>query len=247
VLLIVGAVVSLLTIPVGVFEISLPELTPNQDFSDNPAGAAVLLLSGLFGLITIVIYIATAVTFLMWLYRSGNNLPAFGVGKRQIGYSPGWAVGSFFVPFVNLVVPYRAVREVWQKSEPPSTVSFSYAVSPPGFFPAWWGFWIASNIANNAHFRMTMADAPRDVTAMVGIVGEVLSIVAAVFAIMVVREIDRRQDESSKHLPASQGWPAPPPPPVFHPDTNLQTAPSAPSTEKSAPATTPDASRNLSS
>ena len=134
-LLIAGAIVAVLSVIVEALQIFLPELTPGQEISDNPGGAAVLLLGGLLDLLTVGIYIATVIVFLMWLYRSCNNLRALGFGRRQISYSPGWAVGSFFVPFVNLVVPYRAVRELWQKSEPPSSdLSFSYSISPPGFF-----------------------------------------------------------------------------------------------------------------
>jgi len=189
----------------------------------TPEHSAALLLNGVFSLLVFGVFVATVVVFMIWLYRACNNLPAFGANRRYIGYSPGWAVGSFFVPFANLVVPYRAIKELWQKSVPADAEGFSYAISPPGFFAAWWGFWIISNFAANAYFRMTAAEAPREVTAIVGIVSEVLSVAAAGFAIMVVRDIDRRQQEASKNLPASHGWPSPPPPPDFLSQANLQT------------------------
>jgi hypothetical protein len=109
----------------------LPELGADTDISENPGGAITAILAGLVALATFLVFIATVIAFLMWLYRSANNLYAFGYWKSQIGHSPGWSVGSFFVPFVNLFVPYRAVKEVWQKSHPANSVSFSFTTSPP--------------------------------------------------------------------------------------------------------------------
>jgi hypothetical protein len=233
VLLIVGAVISLLTIPSHVLDLSVDPLGEDQEISDNPAGFLALAFTGVLGLATIAVYIATVVAFLMWLYRVSNNVAAFGATTQ---HSSGWAVGSFFVPIMNLFVPYQAIRDIWKKSEPTATDAFSYGVSPPGFFPAWWGFWIVSNIASNAYFRMTLAEAPAEASATVGILSEVLSIVAAVFAIQVVKEIDRRQEERARNLP--QAFPTPPPPPVFE---NRQAAPVTTESE----ATTPPADTSL--
>src|SRR6266571_8305121 len=65
----------------------------------------------LIGVFQIILYVATAVVFLMWLSRSYRNLSALSSSPRA--YSPGWAVGSFFVPFLNLVRPLQIVRELW--------------------------------------------------------------------------------------------------------------------------------------
>ena len=59
-------------------------------------------------------YLVTAVefggeiVFLIWQYRAA-------VVGRQLGYparrSPGWGVGSWFVPVVDLWMPYQAIRD----------------------------------------------------------------------------------------------------------------------------------------
>jgi hypothetical protein len=87
------------------------------------------MLTGVLGLATVAVYIATAVAFLMWLYRASNNVAAFG---QRTQHSSGWAVGSFFVPIMNLFVPYQATKDIWQKSEPDAQ-SFSFGVPVPGF------------------------------------------------------------------------------------------------------------------
>ena len=231
VLLIVGAVVSLLTIPSHVLDLYVQPFGEDQEISDNFSGFFALALTGVLGLTAIAIYLATVVVFLMWLYRVSNNVAAFGAPRQT---SAGWAVGSFFVPIANLFIPYQAIKEIWNKSEPAADNSFFYTASPPGFFPAWWGFWLASNVSSNIYFRMTMAEAPVEASVMVGILSEVLSMAAAFFAIKVIKEIDRRQEERARNL--QQVFPAPPPPPVFEdresavaaPETTTSSTPAAP-------------------
>src|SRR4030095_1449106 len=196
ILLVSGAVCSALIIVVEIGQILFPEFDQGQEVVDNPGGYTVLVLYLLLTFLGVAIFIATSIVFLMWLHRSASNLTAFGHWKSQ-GYSPAWAVGSFFVPIVNLFAPYQAAKYVWQRSRPANSQSFSFATSPPGFFPAWWGFWLASNFATNYHFRMRSRGAPRPIA---GIVSEVLSIAAAALAIEVIKEIDRRQEETIQHL-----------------------------------------------
>lgn len=219
VVLIVGAVISLLTIPSYVLDLSVQPFGEDQEISDNASGFFAQALTGVLELTAAAVYLATVVVFLMWLYRVSNNVAAFGEPRQT---SAGWAVGYFFIPIANLFMPYQAIKEIWKKSDPAAADSLLYSVSPPGFFPAWWGFWLASNISSNAYFRMKMAEASPEALATIGILSEVLSIAAAVFAIQVIKEIDRRQEERARNL--QQAFPTPPPPPVFE---NRESAPAA--------------------
>lgn len=216
VLLTIGAIIhflSLLTSALGFF---FPSSQGVEEVSSNPIVLMMALLKIGLGLFQFLVYIATVVVFLMWLYRSYENLRAFGVPPHEIKYSSGWAVGSFFVPFVSLVVPYRAVRELWRKSQPPSPLSFG-DMGPPPYFPLWWTFWIVSNIANQIYFRLTFeGQMSTEVADIFSIVTDLVEIPAALLAIMVVREIDRRQTETSKLVNVQFPNP-PPPPPSFQP------------------------------
>jgi uncharacterized membrane protein YfbV (UPF0208 family) len=64
--------------------------------------------------------VVTAIVYLCWLYRVSTNLPALAVNAQT--YSPGWSVGYWFIPFVNLVCPYQAVKEVFEENHPPADV-----------------------------------------------------------------------------------------------------------------------------
>jgi hypothetical protein len=179
------------------------------------------LLDLLFALLQFAVIIATIVVFCMWLYRAAQNLTALGNPRQAIAHSPGWAVGSFFVPFINLVVPYRATKEVWARSDPEVTNANYVAPhepSAPAYMKVWWAFWLISIFVNNTAGRLYLrADTPGEMqTAMwFDLFGELLDIPAAVFAILVVRGIDRRQEERARHV-AHVGN-VPPPPPLFNP------------------------------
>jgi hypothetical protein len=226
-LLVIGAACSALIIVAEIGQIAFSDFSEGQEVADNPGGFVASLLYAALTLLGIVIFIVTAIVFLMWLHRSSSNLTAFGYWKSQ-GYSPAWTVGSFFVPIVNLFVPYQVTKYVWQKSRPATAEPFSFSNSPPGFFPAWWGFWLASNFVTNIHFRMSGREGPRTATAIVGIISEVLSIAAAGFAIEVIREIDRRQEETILHVVPAGHLPVPPPPPVFDSHGEQTSQPQAP-------------------
>jgi hypothetical protein len=170
-------------------------------------------------LATFLIIVPLAVAFLVWLHRVVRNVPALGNPKSKVDYSPGWAVGSFFVPFVNLVVPYKAVREVWEKSDPAvrSGDDFMFAQpSPAPLVLGWWLVWIAwyvlSNISWRLHDDVTTPDTLR-FTAGFHILSHLSGIVTAALAIAVVRGIDRRQTERARHVAYVSH--TPPPPPVF--------------------------------
>ena len=211
--LIVGAIVSGLMLLGESISLAIPPLSDNQEIGDNPMGFAITMLLLLIALPTVLVYVATVIFFCVWLYRSYDNLPAFGTPKRSLDHSAGWAVGSFFVPFINLVVPYRAVKEVWQKSIPMDEVILS-APSPPAAFPMWWMFWLLSSFVGNISFRLSFNEGvPENIATMVSIVASALSIIAAILAYTVVNEIDQRQEESSKKLRLGK-FVGPPPAPT---------------------------------
>lgn len=213
-LLIAGAIVSAVAMVIGAVALVFPTLSPEEELQDNPGGLVVALAQLGVGSLQILIYIATVVCFSMWLYRSYENLTRFRMPARNISYSSGWAVGSFFVPFVNLVVPYRAVKELWRNSLP--TDAFLRSESPPAWFPLWWLFWLLSTFASRIYDRMVFREnVSREVIAIAGVVADALMIIAAIFAIVVVEEITRRQETASISLGLDQSPSQPPPPPTF--------------------------------
>ena len=172
-------------------------------------------------ILLVAVYVALVVAFLLWLHRAAKNLPALSNPQSHIEYTPGWAVGWFFVPLAHLFMPYKAVREVWQKSDPAIRTETDRAFTPDAASPLllfWWLSWVAMSVISRITSRLgrdaSSIDTVRWVT-WADVVGNLVGILAAALAILVVRDIDRRQEERSRHVVYLPHMP--PPPPQFAP------------------------------
>jgi len=100
------------------------------------------------GMLQFLIGVGIAAAFLVWFHRMHNNLP--GLGGRELKYSPGWAVGGFFVPILDLVRPFQVMREVWHGSDPaglerdisPGGPAARNALGAPPLVGWWWGLFV---------------------------------------------------------------------------------------------------------
>ena len=127
---------------------------------------------GLAAILMLVIFIGSVVLVSMWIYRAHANLRDRGI---EMETSPGWAVGWFFVPIMNLFKPFQAMRELWSESH---FESDSYGDPAPGTIGTWWGLWIVGNILSNVSLRMTSYGADDSITIAIA-----LSIVAGAMLI----------------------------------------------------------------
>lgn len=219
ILLAIGAIVTGISLLAEALSLAAPPFTEGQELSDNMMGAAIGLVIFLMAILETIIYITTVVFFLMWIYRAYKNLRALNPANR-LDNSPGWAVGSFFIPFANLFIPFRIVKEIWQKSWP-ADEALLYAPSPPATFGLWWTFWLLASFGGNITWRINFDESiPESTKAMVSIVGGALSIIAAVFAYLVVDAIDKRQEETSRRENL-EGFSGPPPPQSFPPVSDV--------------------------
>ena len=130
-------------------------------------------------------FLALAVaSFCFWIYRANRDARA--LGARDMIFSPGWAVAVGFIPVVNLIGPYRAVKEIYQAS---STGARWRDEPVPLLLPVWWGFWISSLAWNLVPYTTLTASSAVWGQAIL----EVLRATAALLLIIVVRSIERRQ------------------------------------------------------
>jgi hypothetical protein len=135
--------------------------------------------------------IATAVVFLLWVYRANSNARRLGaVGMK---FPAGWAVGWYFIPIANLFVPFLTMREIWRASANPG----SWAAQRAGWVvPCWWLLFLVSKLAdgfsglvwNSAHTLELIKGA-----AAIGFLAGMLDAIAIPFAIMLVGRICRMQ------------------------------------------------------
>jgi hypothetical protein len=106
---------------------------------------------GAVGGTAFVLTIATIIVFARWILLAHRNLPA--LGARVIDFTPGWAVGTFFIPILNLWKPYQAMKSLWRISHDAHNPD---AQHEPWLLPVWWTLWIVSNILGNAVMRLAL-------------------------------------------------------------------------------------------
>jgi hypothetical protein len=141
------------------------------------------------GVVHVLTYIVTGITFLVWFSRTHANLKA--LGARDLRYTSGWAAGYWFVPFANLVLPVRVAQEIWRHSDPDERVGVNSTLI--GY---WWLMWIVAavtgSIAGGMSRRATDLPSVHSATAA-HLFADLASIVACMLAIAVVNAIDNRQ------------------------------------------------------
>ena len=155
------------------------------------------------GLIQIAVLIATAIAFLMWLHRVRRNLTA--LGAKGLRFSPGWSVGWWFVPIMNVFRPFQIVNETWQASDPGAAGDDWPSARYAPLIGGWWVLFLISGFVGNYATRMVMrGDTASELIAAswVYVGSEGLAIPAAILAILLVRGINRRQEEKHRHLAA---------------------------------------------
>lgn len=153
--------------------------------SNSPVDLALGLGVGLSAMAFLLSFFAGIVLFPMYLYRAVSNLNALGVTLATT--TPGMAAGSWFIPFANLVLPYRALTEIEQGSQPDG-------VAPPSSkVGVYWGFWIASNILLRIGEHVPI----------VSVVGALALCTAGFLAIAIIRGIDQSQQRLAQRSYAS--------------------------------------------
>lgn len=124
------------------------ELLAREDFTDEEWLASDTR-EIVIGLVQSALSLVTIVVFSCWIYHANKAVIALGATVPRI--SPGWAVGSFFVPFINLWVPYMEMKKLWRASHDPLAAA-QVRVSP--LLSVWWGVWIVTHLLGTLIFQL---------------------------------------------------------------------------------------------
>jgi Domain of unknown function (DUF4328) len=114
-----------------------------------------LLISvmNLAGLAQAIVLCAVVPLFAIWIHRMQAN--TFALGVLSLQYTPAWAVGWFFVPIANLLVPYWVMQEIWCANRNPSGWQYDTANR---LLILWWLLFLASMI----YVRFSISYGPQD-------------------------------------------------------------------------------------
>ena len=166
---------------------------------------------GVMGVIQFAAYVAGAIAFIRWLRAAYRNTDVVAAGTRRYGH--GWAIGSWFVPFLNLWRPKQIVNDVWRAG------GHDAKGTEPGALLLWW-WWAfllsgwAANIALRSWFSDETPDELRRGTIALAF-SDGLDVIGAFLAIHVVRAATDRLDGRAAGLrtpadePPGEGLEAP--------------------------------------
>jgi Domain of unknown function (DUF4328)/zinc-ribbon domain len=193
-----GIIVSLVSISFELMQIQLiEELINGADITQEQLAASdsrkeLIVFS------EIALNLITSFVFLRWVYVSATNAQSF--SDRMMTHSPGWCVGWFFIPFLNLVRPFQAMTEIWQVSEVQPGERWRDAPTPPilGF---WWALWILGAIlvqVSNYFTGGAEAAAEFQVADWASIAASVERIVLDIVVIVMIHRLVGIQEQRSR-------------------------------------------------
>ena len=167
-----------------------------------PSTGSIVLGLGLivYATIALVNTLMLLIVVPMWVFRAWKNLIALRIDG--LNYSAGWATGSFFVPIINLFVPFQAMRELHNRSHGEEAY---WARSSVGDVTSWWACWLAGTFVT-AFVQLAqvfnqngvvMIVAHPIVWGLTALFGAVLQLAAAWFLIRVIRDITAAQGSSA--------------------------------------------------
>jgi hypothetical protein len=147
---------------------------------------------GFVGIVQFLILVVSGIWILRWIYVACSN--ARDLATSPMKFSPGWAVGWYFVPILSLWKPYHAMKEIWRISANPGNPQ---SVPESGLLGAWWLCYIVASLSGNASFRMTLrAEEIPELLAANGVTlfSDVAAIPLAIVFMAVVRQIHDNQE-----------------------------------------------------
>ncbi|WP_237771550.1 DUF4328 domain-containing protein [Kribbella sp. ALI-6-A] len=154
-------------------------------------------LSRLTSIPNVIVSVAAAVVFVIWLWRARVNSEVFCQADHR--RSHGWVLASWFCPGPNLIYPKQIVDDVWLASDPKTPV---YAddlrrFRPPLLTQVWWITWVGALAFDVVVRRFLMWMDPTVGTlrgiALAGTASLLLTAAAAVGGTLVIRKINAMQ------------------------------------------------------
>lgn len=156
-------------------------------------------LTSAAGLLQALLYLATAVVWIIWLYKARKNVDDWDADGQRLG--AGWAIGGWFVPLGNLVLPAIVTKDVgvgtsydagqvWQRSRYPLAVIWGIAFAAMNVMSSI-SYYKSRNIDRSADVTLD------DITSYESwdLAAQAVTLVAIGIAVALVRSITERQTD----------------------------------------------------
>jgi Domain of unknown function (DUF4328) len=155
----------------------------------------------IIAVIRLGVYIAAIIVFIMWFRRAYFNLREF-FNLKEVN---GMAAGVWFIPFMNLWVPFRMMKEIWNYTQAKSTEG-----DPDPKYEStvivgwWWFFWITGNIIGRIVARK-MFDSNAGIQEsmnldILSIVSDVFEIAALVLIVIIIKKVSEFEERMKQAI-----------------------------------------------
>jgi len=212
----IGSLLGLIVCFLLMFILSFVQIVftiPEIDLDNGEGVPITYALIGIVAIFQILLRVLTIVFFLIWLYQAFKNLSA--LAAQNLEFSPGWAIGWWFIPFANLVKPYQVISELWNASDSDydPELFLSNKIGTPSIIGWWWGLFIIGGIIGR--ISDILSDKSLSYSLIALMIYCVLHGIAAFLILTIIRKITQEQDLRFQKLGQTNQFSAPPPPPKF--------------------------------
>jgi serine/threonine protein kinase len=169
------------------------------------------------GIVQAFWFLVSATLFLAWFRRAYTNLAP--LGARRLRYGRWWTVGAWVLPVFSLFRPKQILNDIWRASEPdlPADVGDRWRHRPVTPLLGWWWMTFLASIlvrsvtteaVHAAASVMTLGLLPSQLdrfqaSADVQVLAELLTVLAGMLALRVVRRTTARQEQRAARLAGS--------------------------------------------
>jgi hypothetical protein len=175
-------------------QVQIGQESPSEVSNNDP-------VQGIIGLLQSGVGIVTGIAFLKWIYRAYKNIQGF--GAEGLRFSPGWAVGYYFIPILSLIRPVQVMNEIWRASDDPR----NWPKRPGSWMIAsWWTLFLIYTGVTQVSLEIAIQASTNDqwtLAAVLAILGDLFSIPLSIAALRLVTEVYRRQKALVEGVEAS--------------------------------------------
>ncbi len=155
----------------------------------------------------LLIHIIAGILFIIWLRRMRNNLASLGV--TDLVSKPWQVIWSWIIPIYFLWKPFTVTMEIWRASTPDYVEQGAWhRAKSSQLIYFWWGFFLIWHFCGKlSDMMVSLGVRSNDPLSIAGAValGDLIcappGIISAVLAILLIKDLNRRQDKRRMALP----------------------------------------------
>jgi serine/threonine protein kinase len=171
------------------------------------------------GVVQALWFLVSAALFLAWFRRAYTNLAP--LGARRLRYGRWWTIGAWVLPVFSLFRPKQLLNDIWRASDPdlPPDMGDRWRHRPVSPLLGWWWLTFLASIlvrsitteaVHAAASVMTLGLLPTQLdrfqaSADMQVLADLLTVLAGLLALGVVRRTTMRQEQRAARLAGSSG------------------------------------------